>query len=128
MLPQERTRCGRVHAWRSKCTTRSALDSLLTTLIGASVGLLVDERIETEFAIASGTLVRQVTALYQSTIIGAPKPAFTLPFATRQWGSRRLADPRASAGFSVSSAKMVRRPVDLSSTTGVNGHRFGRQK
>jgi len=34
--------------------------------------LLADELTEAEFAIANGTFVRQVTALYRSTIIGDP--------------------------------------------------------
>jgi len=64
--------------------TRAELDNLLTTMIKATVGLLADELTEAEFAIANGTFVRQVTALYRSTIIGDPKPVVTSPFASRR--------------------------------------------
>ena len=64
--------------------TRAAFDKLLTTLVAASVGLLVDDLTEAEFALANGTFLRQVTALYHDAILGDPKPAVTSPFAVHR--------------------------------------------
>ncbi len=64
--------------------TRVDLDRLVTTLLKATVGLLADEYSEVEFALANGTFLRQVTALYHGAIIGDLKPTNS-PFAhTRQ--------------------------------------------
>ena len=64
--------------------TRVQLDKLLTTLLEATVGLLADVFTEAEFALANGTFVRQVAALYHGAIIGDPKPAAASPFAARR--------------------------------------------
>jgi len=55
--------------------TRAEFDKLLTTLVEATVGLLADEFSEAEFALASGTFLRQVKGLYHASIIGDPRPS-----------------------------------------------------
>ena len=65
--------------------TRAAFDTLLTTLVTAAVGLLADELTEAEFALVNSAFLRQVTALYQNTIIGDPRPAVgASPFAAHR--------------------------------------------
>ncbi len=60
--------------------TRTELDKLMTTLLKATVGLLADDLNEAEFAIAGGTFLRQVAALYHGAIVGDLKPTNS-PFA-----------------------------------------------
>ena len=60
---------------------RPTFDRLLMTLVSATIGLLSDEIGEAEFALAHGTFLRQVRALYYDTFIGDPRPAAVSPFA-----------------------------------------------
>lgn len=61
--------------------TRLTFDRLLTVLTTATIGLLSDDLTEAEFALANGTFLRQVRALYHATIIGDPRPVPASPFA-----------------------------------------------
>ncbi|MHB8627848.1 MAG: hypothetical protein ACYDBJ_23650 [Aggregatilineales bacterium] len=63
--------------------TRVELDKLVTTLLKATIDLLVDDLGESEFAIASETFHRRVKALYHGAIVGELKPTNS-PFAQRR--------------------------------------------
>ncbi|MHB8626763.1 MAG: hypothetical protein ACYDEO_11215 [Aggregatilineales bacterium] len=63
--------------------TRTELDKLVTTLLKVTVGLLVDDLSESEFAIAGGTFLRQVETLYHGAIVGDLKP-INSPFTHRR--------------------------------------------
>jgi hypothetical protein len=77
--------------------TRVELDKLVTTLLRATVGLLVDDLGESEFAIAGSTFLRQVAALYHGAIIGDLKPTNS-PFAqTRQRMDEKIEDMLAQS-------------------------------
>ncbi len=77
--------------------TRIELDKLVTTLLRATVGLLVDDLSESEFASAGSTFLRQVTALYHGTIIGDLKPTNS-PFArTHQRMDEKMAEMLAQS-------------------------------